>query len=80
MKKIEKMTNSPDVLYSIGLIKAEIITILLTAFGRPNITSKTTWVFLAGVLGYTLFLERRLQLAWQFAREKMKLSQRAASS
>jgi hypothetical protein len=54
------MTNDPRILYTIGLLKAAIITILLVATGRPNIASKLTWVFLAGAIGYSWSMERAL--------------------
>ena len=52
------MTDNSDHLYTIGLLKAVIITILLIAFGRVNYASKITWIFLAGAIGYSWSIER----------------------
>jgi O-antigen ligase len=60
LNRIKSMTNDPRILYTIGLLKAAIITILLVATGRPNIASKLTWVFLAGAIGYSWSMERAL--------------------
>jgi hypothetical protein len=42
-------------------MKATVITMLLIAVGRPNITSKLTWIFLAGAFGYSWSVERTLK-------------------
>lgn len=60
LNRIKKLTDGPHLLYIIGFFKAAIITILLVAFGRPNITSKLTWIFLAGAIGYSWSVERVL--------------------
>jgi len=57
LNRIKRMTNDPYFLYIIGFFKAAIITILLVAFGRPNITSKLTWLFLASAIGYSWSIE-----------------------
>ena len=54
------MTNDPYFLYIIGFFKAAIITILLVAFGRPNITSKLTWLFLASAIGFSWSIEHAI--------------------
>jgi len=54
---IQYITDNPHLLNVIGLLKAAILTILLEAIGRPNITSKLTWLFLAGVIGYSYALK-----------------------
>lgn len=58
LNRIKKMTDDPHLLYTIGFFKAAIITILLVAIGRPNITSKLTWIFLASAIGYSWSVER----------------------
>jgi len=58
--RIKKLTADPHLLYMIGNFKAAIITILLVAFGRSNITSKLTWVFLASAIGYSWSIENAL--------------------
>jgi O-antigen ligase len=60
LTRIRAMTDEPELLYISGLLKAAIITILILAFGRPNIDSKLTWVFLAGAIGYSWSIERAL--------------------
>jgi O-antigen ligase len=61
LNRIKAMADDPRLLYVIGLLKAAILTILLVAFGRPNITSKLTWIFLAGAIGYSWSIERVLR-------------------
>lgn len=58
LNRIREMIHDPRISYNIGLFKAAILTILLVALGRSNLTSKLTWIFLAGVLGYSWSLER----------------------
>jgi O-antigen ligase len=58
LNRIKRKTDDPHLLYIIGFFKAAIITILLVAFGRPNITSKLTWIFMAGAIGYSWSIER----------------------
>jgi O-antigen ligase len=53
LNHIQRMTTNEHLLYINGFLKAAILTILLLAVGRPNITSKLTWVFLAGAIGYS---------------------------
>ncbi len=60
LSRIQKMTKDPFVLYMIGLLKAITITILLVAFGRPNIISKETWIILAIAIGYSWSIEQDL--------------------
>lgn len=60
LSRIKKMTDNPDVIHTVGLLKAAIITILLIALGRPNLTSKVTWIFLAGAAGYSWAMEQAL--------------------
>lgn len=60
LNRIRKMTDDESVLYMIGFIKAAVITILLIAFGRPNIISKVTWIFLASAIGYSWSIENIL--------------------
>jgi O-antigen ligase len=61
LNRIKRMTDDPHVLYTVGLIKAIVIPMLLIAFGRVNITSKLTWIFLAAVFGYTWSVEKMLK-------------------
>ena len=58
LNRIKRKTDDPHLLYIIGFFKAATITILLVASGRPNITSKLTWIFLAGAIGYSWSIER----------------------
>ena len=60
LNRIKRMTNDPYFLYIIGFFKAAIITILLVAFGRPNITSKLTWLFLASAIGFSWSIEHAI--------------------
>lgn len=60
LSSVGRMTDNPDVRYVTGFIKAALLTILLIAVGRPNITSKLTWIFLAGAVGYSWSLQRAL--------------------
>lgn len=60
LRRTQKMTKDPFVLYMIGLLKAIVITILLVAFGRPNIISKETWILLAIAIGYSWSIEHAL--------------------
>jgi len=63
LNRIKAITKDPHLLYIIGLLKAAIITILLVAFGRPNIISKLTWIFVACAIGYSWALERTLSIS-----------------
>ena len=69
LNRIKRMTNDPHLLYIIGFFKAAIITILLVAFGRPNIASKLTWVFLAGAIGYSWSIEHVLLSKLRYIRK-----------
>lgn len=60
LQRIKSRTRDPRTQHIISLLKSSLITILLIALGRPNITSKLTWLFLAGAIGYSWALERRL--------------------
>lgn len=60
LSRIQKMTNDPFVFYVTGLLKAIVITILVIAFGRPNITSKETWILLGIAVGYSWSIENSL--------------------
>jgi O-antigen ligase len=61
ISRLKKMIDDPRILHILGFLKAAIITILLIGFGRPNINSKLTWIFLAGVAGYTWSMEKKIQ-------------------
>lgn len=60
LNRIRSLTSNLSLLNTIGILKASIITILIMALGRPNITSKLTWIYLATVIGYSWGKEREL--------------------
>jgi len=60
LNRIKLMTSNSNILYTIGLLKAVIITMFLLATGNPNITFKLTWLFLASAIGYSWSIERAL--------------------
>jgi len=49
------------IVYNIGMMKATIALIFLLAFGVPYYYSKITWIYIAGVVGYTWFLEKKVK-------------------
>jgi O-antigen ligase len=59
--KIKRRARDPDLLYFIGLAKASIIVILLLALGRVNMNSKLTWIFLAGIIGYSWSVQKYMR-------------------
>ncbi|MBN1464493.1 O-antigen ligase family protein [candidate division KSB1 bacterium] len=65
LRRVASRTTDARILYFIGLTKACIVTILLLAFGRPNIASKVTWIFLAGIIGYAWAHEHHIAMAQQ---------------
>ncbi|MEJ2636988.1 MAG: hypothetical protein P8184_17085 [Calditrichia bacterium] len=56
--RLRSKTTDLKLIYEIGFFRAAILTILLLGFTKPNITSKITWIFLAGAAGYTWIMER----------------------
>lgn len=58
IRKLRQRIKDELAVYTLGLIKAGIFTILLLSFGRPNYIAMQTWVFLASAIGYTWHLER----------------------
>ena len=53
LKKVDRMARIYELSDFVGIAKASIITILIMAAGRPNIISKLTWIYMAGVIGYS---------------------------
>jgi O-antigen ligase len=60
LTRIKKIYHEPQALYTIGLFKAAIITMLIQSFSTVNYSSKPAWIFLAVVIGYSWSLERSL--------------------
>ena len=60
LNQLKRLTCDPQISYTVGLFKASIITMLLVGFGRPNINSKLTWIFLASAIGYSWATRRFL--------------------
>ena len=60
LNRIRRRTTCAQLLYIIGVLKAAITTILLWNFSTVNITSKLTWLFLAGAIGYSWSIEHKL--------------------
>ena len=60
LNRIGSLAENSHLSYVTGLLKAAILTILLLAFGRPNITSKITWLFLGSAIGYSCSAHREL--------------------
>ena len=60
LSRIRKMTQDPNVLYIIGLLKAVTLTILLHSFADVKMTSKVTWLFLGSAIGYSWSVEHAL--------------------
>lgn len=58
---IQSEVDNPRLLYIMGFLKASIITILLVAFGRVNIASKLTWIFIAAAIGFTWSVKSELE-------------------
>lgn len=63
LNRIRSLTTNISLLNTIGILKASIVTILLTAFGRPNVTSKLTWIFLGAAIGYSWLKNREISLS-----------------
>ena len=59
LNKIQNYFKNDTILYNIGIIKANIITILVLATGKPNYRAIITWIFLASVIGYTGSLDKK---------------------
>jgi O-antigen ligase len=57
---IKKITTDSFILYKVNIFKTAILTILLFGFGKPHITSKITWIFIAIAVGYTSFVKSRI--------------------
>ncbi len=53
--------RNATIVYNIGMMKATIALIFLLAFGVPYYYSKITWIYIAGVVGYTWFLEKKVK-------------------
>jgi O-antigen ligase len=73
LSRVRVMTRDPELLYTIGILKGSVLVILLLAFGRVNVTSKLTWIFLAAAIGYSWAAERDLNALKQkrfFLREQ----------
>lgn len=60
IKYLKKLIDGNHLLYIINIFSAAILTILIFGFGKPHITSKITWIFLAIVSGYTSNLKNIL--------------------
>lgn len=75
LNRIKRMTNDHRLLYIIGLLKAMILTILLFALGRPNITSKITWLFLACVIGYSWSIDQVFKMLFQHKKYLSRIEQ-----
>jgi O-antigen ligase len=58
--RIKVMARDPELLYTVGILRAGVLVILLLAFGRVNVTSKLTWIFLAAAIGYSWAAEKDL--------------------
>jgi O-antigen ligase len=53
LSKLRKQTTDSSEIYSIGIFKAILLTLLLLGFGRPNFNSIPTIIILSGIIGYT---------------------------
>lgn len=60
LSRLRKLADDDHLKNLTGVLKAAVITILLLAFGRVNVASKLTWLFLAAVIGYVSALEQSL--------------------
>lgn len=60
LERIRKSVVCPQLMYTIGVLQASILTILISGVGKPHITSKLTWIILSAVAGYTWYLEHNL--------------------
>lgn len=60
LNRLQKNIENDALLHDIGLFKAIIIIILLTAIGRPNFTDQITFAVLSSIIGYTWALEKRI--------------------
>ena len=61
IKRLKSRCRQTDSFF-ISFAKAAILTILMLGFGRPNISSKITWCFLAALVGYSWSIEKFLRL------------------
>lgn len=77
LSRIKKIYKEPQCIYTIGLFKAAILTILIQSFSTVNYYSKVSWLFLAAVIGYTWSLEKTLSRAICLHRVSRKSGQRA---
>lgn len=60
LRRLSRIRGGADYNYTIALLKAVVLVILLLAFARPNINSKLTWIFVAAASGYSWGIERGL--------------------
>ncbi len=57
LNRIKRMTNDPDILNIIGILRAAFFMILLVSFSGVIYYSKLEWIFLASAIGYTWSIE-----------------------
>lgn len=60
LNRINRLYKEPHFSYTIGLLKAAIITVLIQSFSTVNYSSKITWIFLAAIIGYSWSSEQSL--------------------
>lgn len=60
LNRLKALSSDPSLMYTIGLLKAAIITILLAGLGTVHMKSKITWIFLACAIGYSWSIEQSL--------------------
>ncbi len=65
------------IVYNIGLMKATIALIFLLGLGIPYYYFKITWIYIAGVVGFTWFLEKKIKRIIHIKRMKQIAETRA---
>jgi O-antigen ligase len=74
LNRIKRLYKEPHFSYTIGLLKAAIITMLIQSFSTVNYSSKLTWIFLAAVIGYSWSEERTLLKLLSLQKEYLRKS------
>lgn len=61
LTRIRAIANDFEIIYTAGVLKAALITMLIVGFARPHSGSQTSWILLSSAIGYSWSIESKMK-------------------
>ncbi len=71
LNRIKKISNEPNISYTVGILRAAILTILFVSFSSVLIANKLAMIFLGSAIGYTWSIESILTKMKSYRENRM---------